>query len=144
MGGREENQFVGPSSSISVISTEAMTDRRIMITGPNRKRTASSSLTAGKGGTDKKFGISFLVVFYMMKVTLQGCDKVYNSDFLSKVVLIKRVLILNVVLLYFCVLLLAGLTVNHVTARGKTWDVFGHLVSSKADLHFYCCSYVNG
>jgi len=76
VGGREENQFVGPSSSISVISTEAMTDRRIMITGPNRKRTASSSLTAGKVGTDKKFGISFLVVFYMMKVTLQGCDKV--------------------------------------------------------------------
>jgi hypothetical protein len=28
---------------------------------------------------------------------IQGCDKVYNSDFISKVVLIKRTLILNVV-----------------------------------------------
>ena len=35
-------------------STEAVTDRRIMITGPNRKLTAPSSFTAGKGSTDKE------------------------------------------------------------------------------------------
>jgi hypothetical protein len=116
-----------------------------MITGPNRKRTAPSSFTAGKDGTDKKFGIYFLVVIFAKKVALQGCDKVYNSDFISKVVLIIRTLILNMVLPYFCVLLLAGgVTVSHVTARGATWDVSDHLVSSKTDLRFYCCSYVNG
>lgn len=73
-----------------------MSDWRIMITGPNRKRTAPSSSLREKGGTDK-FGIFFSVVIFVMRVTLQCCDKVYNSDFISKVVLIKRTLILNIV-----------------------------------------------
>ena len=75
-----------------------MTDRRIMITGPNRKRTAPSSFTASKDVTDKNFGISFSVVIFVVRVTIQGCDEVHNSDFISKVVLIKITLILNMVL----------------------------------------------
>ena len=37
-------------------------------------------------------------------MTVQICDKVYNSDFISKVVLMKRTLILNMVSPHFSML----------------------------------------